>query len=312
MKRVLVAAAFAAILAIGLKAPSAQAGPFYGFYWGLDGRVVWQLTPVDVYVPTGYWWGWYPYTWCGTVWGPHYGWWYNYQSIYPWWPWWSRPWWGWHAPWWYYGFTDCIHYRYFLPTPRIVYYWSLYWDPDAQGNTLDLVTQVDEATGNLLPLPPDTPGAYQDLEHTFSINGGQFTGVFTPLAWVRASPPDILQHLLQLGIEPQIAEGILGQELIQNVIQNNDGGAGPGLVGLQLARYPLHAPARGDVNCDGVVDFKDINPFVLALSNPAAYATAFPNCNLEIADVNCDGVVDFKDINPFVACLSGGPCGCAK
>ena len=30
-------------------------------------------------------------------------------------------------------------------------------------------------------------------------------------------------------------------------------------------------PARGDLNCDGWIDFGDINPFVLALSNGAAY-----------------------------------------
>jgi hypothetical protein len=57
----------------------------------------------------------------------------------------------------------------------------------------------------------------------------------------------------------------------------------------------------GDVNCDGTLDFKDINPFVLALSNPAAYADAFPGCPLENRDINGDGQCDFADINPFVA-----------
>jgi hypothetical protein len=61
----------------------------------------------------------------------------------------------------------------------------------------------------------------------------------------------------------------------------------------------------GDLNCDGAVNFGDINPFVLALSNPAGYAAAFPDCNIMTGDVNGDGHVNFGDINPFVALLSG-------
>ncbi len=56
---------------------------------------------------------------------------------------------------------------------------------------------------------------------------------------------------------------------------------------------------------DGVVNFDDINPFVLALSDPAGYQTAYPECNLRNGDCDGDGDVDFDDINPFVALLSG-------
>jgi hypothetical protein len=56
---------------------------------------------------------------------------------------------------------------------------------------------------------------------------------------------------------------------------------------------------RGDMNCDGKVDFKDINPFVAILSGTAP-------CNAANADCNGDAAIDFKDINPFVALLSGG------
>jgi hypothetical protein len=63
--------------------------------------------------------------------------------------------------------------------------------------------------------------------------------------------------------------------------------------------------ARGDLNCDGVVDFDDINPFVLALSDPAAYAAAYPTCNILTGDCDQNGQVDFDDINPFVALLGG-------
>lgn len=60
----------------------------------------------------------------------------------------------------------------------------------------------------------------------------------------------------------------------------------------------------GDLNCDGVVDFDDISPFVLALSDPAGYTAAYPNCNVLNGDCNGDGFVDFNDINSFVTLLS--------
>ncbi len=65
------------------------------------------------------------------------------------------------------------------------------------------------------------------------------------------------------------------------------------------------AVVLGDLNCDGIVDFDDINPFVLALSNPAAYQAAYPDCNILNGDCDNDGDVDFDDINAFVALLGG-------
>jgi hypothetical protein len=61
----------------------------------------------------------------------------------------------------------------------------------------------------------------------------------------------------------------------------------------------------GDPNCSGSVGFDDINPFVLALTDPATYAAAFPGCTIANADINADGAVDSKDINRFVALLTG-------
>jgi parallel beta-helix repeat protein len=60
----------------------------------------------------------------------------------------------------------------------------------------------------------------------------------------------------------------------------------------------------GDVNCDGRVDFDDINPFVLALTGADGYYTEYPECDWLNADCNGDGLVDFDDINAFVALLT--------
>ena len=62
----------------------------------------------------------------------------------------------------------------------------------------------------------------------------------------------------------------------------------------------------GDLNCDGAVNAFDIDPFVLALTDPAGYAAAWPDCDIMLADCNGDGVVNAFDIDPFVELLTGG------
>ncbi|MEW6249339.1 MAG: hypothetical protein AB1716_01730 [Planctomycetota bacterium] len=62
---------------------------------------------------------------------------------------------------------------------------------------------------------------------------------------------------------------------------------------------------RGDLDCNSLVDFNDINPFVLALSDPAGYAARYPGCPIINGDCNGNGQVEFGDINPFVALLAG-------
>jgi len=69
----------------------------------------------------------------------------------------------------------------------------------------------------------------------------------------------------------------------------------------------VQQPCPGDMDCDGDVDFDDINPFVLALGGPAGYYAQYPNCIWLNGDCDGDGDVDFDDINAFVA-LIGTTC----
>ena len=79
--------------------------------------------------------------------------------------------------------------------------------------------------------------------------------------------------------------------------------------GLVQAQY-----SRGDLNCDGMINSLDIDPFVLALtSTPPAYPeyyAAYPGCDVTLADTDCDGSINSLDIDLFVQCLTGGcpPC----
>ena len=79
------------------------------------------------------------------------------------------------------------------------------------------------------------------------------------------------------------------------------------VIALLLLPAVAHGFAIGDLNCDGLVNSFDIDPFVLAVSDPVAYAEAYPDCDYMLADVNNDGLVNSFDIDPFVILLTGGP-----
>ena len=62
----------------------------------------------------------------------------------------------------------------------------------------------------------------------------------------------------------------------------------------------------GDMNCDGMVNLLDVGPFALAVGDPAAYAEAFPGCDILLGDTNGDGAVNLLDVQQFVDLISGG------
>lgn len=82
--------------------------------------------------------------------------------------------------------------------------------------------------------------------------------------------------------------------------------ANPPAALLALLEYwrVQHGARPGDMNCDGAVSLGDLGGFVLAVTNPAGYPIAYPNCNIVNADVNLDGAVTVSDIGPFVALLT--------
>lgn len=65
---------------------------------------------------------------------------------------------------------------------------------------------------------------------------------------------------------------------------------------------PPFSGCQGDFNCDGTIDFQDIDPFIAELSmGPSCCDGIGYNC-----DVNGDGRVDFQDVDAFVVLLSTG------
>ncbi len=88
-------------------------------------------------------------------------------------------------------------------------------------------------------------------------------------------------------------------------------GSGDGVATVDMGAYEYQF-RPGDLNCDGVVNSFDIDPFVLALTSAideppfVGYLAVYPDCDPRLADVNGDGLVNVFDIDPFVAALTGG------
>jgi hypothetical protein len=66
----------------------------------------------------------------------------------------------------------------------------------------------------------------------------------------------------------------------------------------------LLAIVLGDMDCDGDVDFDDINDFVLGLSDPVEYENQYGMLPDVKGDTDGDGDLDFDDIDDFVAILN--------
>ncbi len=95
---------------------------------------------------------------------------------------------------------------------------------------------------------------------------------------------------------------ILSVDSINRLFVTMDLNQAPGSVNTVRVVHGL----AGDMDCDGDVDFDDINGFVLALTGETGYAAAYPACYFGLGDADGDGDVDFDDIDPFVALLVGG------
>ncbi|MBK8913913.1 MAG: hypothetical protein IPM64_04790 [Phycisphaerales bacterium] len=59
-----------------------------------------------------------------------------------------------------------------------------------------------------------------------------------------------------------------------------------------------------DVNCDGVLNSRDIDAFVLAVLHPGQYQSDFPHCDAVCsADANLNCALDDDDMDRLLACV---------
>ena len=82
-------------------------------------------------------------------------------------------------------------------------------------------------------------------------------------------------------------------------------GNGDGTELVDIGACEFGSLVLGDVNCDNVLDFGDVNAFVDALIDLPDYYAAYPDCDHLRGDMDRNGDVGFEDINPFVDFLMG-------
>jgi hypothetical protein len=154
-----------------------------------------------------------------------------------------------------------------------------------------------------------TPYPHADLTGSGVVQSGDFTPIQVNYLKSRdanccGAPgfrEDETGPITRISVADLIAQG-LGELAVGDI--NGDGW----LDEQDMAEFAAGLPPAvvlGDLNCDGAVNFADINPFVMALSNPAAWQQAYPGCNPLTGDINGDGNVDLADINAFIALLGG-------
>jgi hypothetical protein len=105
-----------------------------------------------------------------------------------------------------------------------------------------------------------------------------------------------------VGLVPQVWDPVFG---VGNPMPFSGMAFEIGVMSVQM-NSPSGCP--GDADCDGDVDFFDIDAFVAKLGCPGGDPVGCSlGCPWENADVDGNGIVDFFDIDPFVAAL-GLPC----
>jgi hypothetical protein len=81
---------------------------------------------------------------------------------------------------------------------------------------------------------------------------------------------------------------------------------------FSVSKLTCESQARGDLNCDGVLNLDDVPHFVQALIDPAGYeadhdGSPYAACERVRADMNDDTSEDGLDIPAFVDALLGSP-----
>ena len=74
-------------------------------------------------------------------------------------------------------------------------------------------------------------------------------------------------------------------------------------LGGEVFKIIPSGPVLGDMNGDGAIDFDDIDPFVLGLTDPDSFEDAYGYLPTVPGDLDCNDAFDLDDIDPFVAAL---------
>ena len=118
---------------------------------------------------------------------------------------------------------------------------------------------------------------------------------------IESDPPGTMSEFEQVDISGSTVDGRFGDYFDSAIDPDDDttfwvvGETGESF-GWDTIIQSFAVPVPGDVNCDGVVDLLDVQPFIEILGSGEFSAKA---------DINGDGVVNLLDVQPFVDLLSG-------
>ncbi|UCG58213.1 MAG: hypothetical protein JSU70_01655 [Phycisphaerales bacterium] len=226
-------------------------------FWFLDAKVL--LVPDEesneAYAYTGFWGGWYPYTYHDHYYYP----WYGPVSCHPCcWPlewhywWWDWPWrldcrdpnklcWWWWHPWrggpHFWGFLDRLSYRYTGTLPRTTFWWSWYWLYEGKGRCLEVVTLGDEQEGGrILPLDQMVLEKLQVKRHQFNVNG-KHDGMFSAAEKVRVD--NLPEYYSQLGASTEDVVAFESSAVYQNLLAHSLFNE---KILVQSAEFPVASP----------------------------------------------------------------------
>lgn len=188
--------------------------------------------------------------------------------------------------------------------------WPQVWGPDQSGDP-DITVQRDagcalapasvtltacagqDATATLT-LSNDSP---VPTAFTLAIDGNVWPTSVTPIQTAELLPGDSAQVDVSITIPVDAADADTAR-----VSARRDADGATRTFALIVTTRNADC---GDLNCDGVTNNFDIDAFVLALTDPEAYAQAYPLCDIQNGDLNGDDAVNNFDIDPFVALITG-------
>jgi hypothetical protein len=285
-------------------------------FWFLNARIRLVRTPGYITIPTGWWGGWWWWhhqchwfrPWHGPVWWykPYCRYWYrHYWDHWPYYryyrPWWHR--WRWRGGRWFWGFKDCLTYRYWHYRPRIIYWWTYYWDPPGQGGALEMVLQANEkdpAGGRVLPFQqPYIPG-FDYSGHEFSVHG-QDMGSFTPLEFVQIN--QLESHVGPIfSSDVNDVNDFMTSDIVQRLMENDP--SGEGYVGIQYVPggwdHPepdLVATTDGGVIPEGAQHQWQVSPSQEPMGTVTVQIVSSEPDELMIDDANDNGTIILPDAN---------------
>ena len=157
-------------------------------------------------------------------------------------------------------------------------------EPDLSNTGSTVWWSINEPEGGTMTI--DTTGSdFDTLLHVYRVEANNFGGL-TLVTFNDDISPGVLQSEVSFEATADTSYNVRVGGF------TNGGAAAQGSIALNVEFEPDAGGIPGDVNCDGVVNLLDVQPFVNVLAgggfNPKA-------------DINEDGTVNLLDVEPFVA-----------